>query len=85
MVWQIRKAKRHTAVQAIVARRGVEALRLAPDPEDRNVNKRAWEHLMMVFSVGLDVCHRRGWTFERSVQPRTAIACFDCMLTYRLR
>ena len=51
-VWQIRKAKRHTAVQAIVARRGVEALRLAPDPEDRNVNKRAWEHLMMVFRVG---------------------------------
>ena len=52
VVWQIRKAKRHTAVQAIVARRGVEALRLAPDPEDRGVNKRAWEHLMMVFRVG---------------------------------
>ena len=57
VVWQRRCAKRHTAVQAIVAtsRRGLEALRLAPDPDDRNVNKRAWEHLMMVVRVGMRV------------------------------
>jgi len=55
VAWQRRCAKRNTAVQDIVKRRGEGALSLAPNPDDRTLNKRGWEHLMMVFRVEMRV------------------------------
>ena len=40
VAWQRRCAKRNTAVQDIVKRRGEGALSLAPNPDDRTLNKR---------------------------------------------
>ena len=42
-------------MQDIVKRRGEGALSLAPNPDDRTLNKRGWEHLMMVFRVEMRV------------------------------